>query len=515
MNKKQKKMVKDQLTKIVFSRVLLLSVLCVTLSLCFASCSDDDAPATKPVDEEIVEKGIFSYAKNCTVEIPIKASGAWTATTNEDCDWITLLDESGKGATTLVAVLDDNFTDVMRSAIVTVESAGEKSDIKISQYATLDGQEADNGDSDYLQTVATHKLGAGCNLVEYYDNPKLGIVYKRNSVFNLASLDSLMATKNPDYAGLVTTIPVPSVNFQQAKMDTICDKRDALTVSLELSVSYGKFNFGISGGYHGNEDLKSHVMKLAYGAEYPTLDANLSYMDAIAHNSAYNLEETHAPKDYRKSIFSTGLALAKRNIEQAKNENAKKTYIRQLINNYGTGVVVGTQLGGRITLDLDMDSLYICETMGVDNAKVTAGFKLGLFNLDAKIEVDYQKSSIDVLQHSAFRVECAGGDIAKANAVVNELTKPRYDTTLPSLIGEWAKSITNNTDPALSNADLIKIYVIPIWEIFTDFDDQQDIMDYIKSIHRDSKFMQNYENGAFDGEINAPSKSRGYTNIIL
>ncbi len=61
-------MVKDQLTKIVFSRVLLLGVLCVTLSLCLASCSDDDAPATKPVDEEIVEKGIFSYAKNCTVK---------------------------------------------------------------------------------------------------------------------------------------------------------------------------------------------------------------------------------------------------------------------------------------------------------------------------------------------------------------------------------------------------------------------------------------------------------------
>ena len=153
--------------------------------------------------------------------------------------------------------------------------------------------------------------------------------------------------------------------------------------------------------------------------------------------------------------------------------------------------------------------------MGVDTAKVTVGFNLGLFKLDAKIEVDYQKSSIDVLQHSAFHVECAGGDLAKANAVVNELTHPRYDTTLPSLSGDWAASITNNTDPALSNADLIQIYVIPIWEIFDDFDNQQEVMNYIKSLYPESKFMQNYENGVFGGQITAPSKSRGYTNIIL
>ncbi len=464
------------------------------------SCSDDDTPAG-PIDSDIIENGLSVYAQSNIVEVPVEAAGAWSASVPDNCDWLTVLNDRGNGHGVLTIVLDDNIGGEMRSTTVVLNADGAISEFRLSQYGELEGIVADNGADDYIRTAATKKLGVACNLIEYYDSQykkdaPVGLNYSRNSVFNLASLEKLLDTDKDDYADIISAVPRAKLEFKTVNMDSIIDKKDSLGVAFQLNVSYAKFHFGISGAYHGNEDLKDHTMKLAYSAEYPTLDAGISYMDALKHYSNYMAEENPDKNDYRRTILTTGMAGLRENIERAvKNNNISTAnrYIRQLVNNYGTGVVVGSILGGRITMDLDMDSLYIKEVMRVDTATVKVGFALGLFKLDANVEVSYLNSSISVLQNSRYKLEVAGGDMVKAGEVLSALSKADYsDTGLPDRIKDWAYSIRNDVDYTKCNADLLQVNIIPIWEIFDDFDCQDAIIDYLKGVYPNSTFIKRY-----------------------
>lgn len=468
---------------------------------CLAACSDDDTPAGQPIDKNIIENGLSVYAQSNIVEIPVEAAGAWSVSVPDTCDWLTVLNDSGNGRDVMTIVLDDNIGGEMRTVTATLNAGGATTEFRISQYGELDGIVADNGDNDYIQTAATKKLGVGCNLIEYYDSQykkgtPVGLNYSRNSVFNLASLEKLLDSGEDDYANIVSAVPRANLNFEAANMDSIIDKRDSLGVAFQLNVSYAKFHFGISGAYHGNEDLKDHTMKLAYSAEYPTLDAGISYMDALTHYSNYMAEENAPKNDFRKTILTTGMAGLRKNIETAVKSNntaVANRYIRQLVNNYGTGVVVGSTLGGRITMDLDMDSLYIKEVMRVDTATVKVGFELGLFKLDADVEVSYLNSSISVLQNSRYKLEVAGGDMTKAGEVLTALSNADYsDTGLPDRIKDWAYSIRNDVDYTKCNADLLQVDIIPIWEIFDDFECQDAVITYLEGIYPNSTFIKRY-----------------------
>ncbi len=498
------------------NKMLWLGAFIVAFGL--SSCSDDDISSIQPVNGEVVTNGVSAYAESAVVQIPIQANKAWTASVDEDCDWLTVVNEGGNGAGVLSVVLDDNIGGNMRTTIISVKSGDETSEVKVSQYGEVEGFVADNGNADYIQTAATKKLGVGCNFIEFYDNPSVGLSYKRNSAFNIAALKKLNDSENIDYYGLVSTTPRSKLEFQEAKMDSVLDKTDSLSVKFSLSISYGKFSFGIGGEYHGNEDVKSHSLRLGYGADYPTLDAGIAYEDALTHYYNYLDEQSSSTKsgsrdnddedidEYRKSIMTTGLAKIVKNLQQAvadKNKTNIKGNIKKLISNYGTGIVVGSTLGGNIVLDLSVDSAYIESTMSIDSAYVTIGFETGLFKLDANVSVDYLNSSIELLQNSCYQLDVSGGDMTKAAAVIEAMSNPTYNNTIPTLINEWAQTITNGDDATTCNADLLDVEIVPIWEMVDDFESQEAIISYLKELYPNSKFIQKYENGDFEGAVSS------------
>jgi hypothetical protein len=420
----------------------------------------------------------------------------------------------------LELVLDDNIGGEMRTAIVTITSTGGTANVKVSQYGDVEGIVADNSNADYIQTAATKKLGVGCNLIEFYDDPTVGLEYKRNSAFNIAALKALNNSGKIKYDGLISTTPRSKLEFKEAKMDSIVNKHDSLGVSVDIKISYAKFKFGLSGKYVGDEQLKDHALRLGYGADYPTLDAGISYADALAHYYNYQKElakaaatrtETENVDDYRQNIVTTGLAKMINNVKAAVSSEKQSNIdgnIKKLINSYGTGIVIGSTLGGRITLDLYVDSLYISGTTALDSAQVTANLSAGLFTLDGNVTVSYLNKSVEVLQNSAYLVDIEGGDIKKAAEIIAALSKPTYNNKIPSLINDWAGSITNNVNPAQSNADLLDIDVIPIWELFDDYECQEAILSYLKRLYPNSKYIRKYENGEFDQAAKASDATK-------
>jgi hypothetical protein len=157
----------------------------IIIAFSLSSCSDDDATNAQPVADDVIEKGVNAYAESCIVTIPVQATDTWTASVNEDCDWLSVVNEKHTGAGSLELILDDNIGGDMRTATVTITSAGGTANVKVSQYGDVEGIVADNSNADYIQTAATKKLGVGCNLIEFYDDPTVGLEYKRNSAFNM------------------------------------------------------------------------------------------------------------------------------------------------------------------------------------------------------------------------------------------------------------------------------------------------------------------------------------------
>ncbi|MCI9055451.1 MAG: hypothetical protein HFJ87_09985 [Muribaculaceae bacterium] len=488
-------------------------------ALTMTSCSDSEPGAVKPADDEIAKTGIISYAESKIVKLPVSATGTWTASVPEDCDWMAVLKKEGSGNDVITLVLDDNFGGEMRVANITLTSEAGSTEVKVTQYGVLDGVAPDNGDQDYIKTAATKNLGFGVNLIEYYDNPTVGLKYKNNSAFNLAALEELKDSKKIAYSNIITATPREKVVFQAARMDSLIDKCDSLGVSLDFNISYAAFKLGISGAYHGSENLKNHTIQMGYSAEYPILDANIAYADALTHYGKYASETSPDEEDMRGYILTVGIASLRNDIEQAvanKNDSAIKGNIKKLISRYGTGVVVGSTLGGRITMDLEIDSIYVSEEMGVDKATLTANFSMGLFKLDAKVEVSYLNSSLSVLRHSRYLLEMTGGDRDARNDVLNALNAADYNTDIPNLISAWANTIKTDQDPNKNNADLIEVSIIPIWEIFDDYNCQEAVIEYLKSIYPKSSFLYKYENGelvddAVSSGSDAAKSSRRFT----
>jgi hypothetical protein len=107
-----------------------------------------------------------------------------------------------------------------------------------------------------------------------------------------------------------------------------------------------------------------------------------------------------------------------------------------------------------------------------------------------------------LLQNSAYLVDIEGGDTKKAASIISALSKPTYNNNIPSLINDWAGTITNDVDPTKSNADLLDIDVIPIWELFDDYECQEAVINYLKTLYPNSKYISKYENGEFDQSTN-------------
>ncbi len=100
--------------------------------------------------------------------------------------------------------------------------------------------------------------------------------------------------------------------------------------------------------------------------------------------------------------------------------------------------------------------------------------------------------------------------------MLNALNAADYNTDIPNLISAWANTIKTDQDPNKNNADLIEVSIIPIWEIFDDYNCQEAVIEYLKSIYPKSSFLYKYENGelvddAVSSGSDAAKSSRRFT----
>ena len=134
--------------------------------------------------------------------------------------------------------------------------------------------------------------------------------------------------------------------------------------------------------------------------------------------------------------------------------------IDSFINIYGTHVVVESQLGGTLKVDL-MNSIWRYRDEASDTTITTEKF----MNAVESKEADREKSGFVWIKDSKINISARGGDQEHLSGILGEFN---YDGTRDfSLDGlsAWRKSIHfDENDESNSNIEMIDMVVAPIWE---------------------------------------------------
>ena len=99
-------------------KTLMMGIVVFTL----ASCSDDETFLNIVEEQEILN----TYRAGGSYTIDIQTNDNWTASIDEDADWIILLDKAGQGNHTIRIIAEHNYGDNSRNALLTVEAGGLK-----------------------------------------------------------------------------------------------------------------------------------------------------------------------------------------------------------------------------------------------------------------------------------------------------------------------------------------------------------------------------------------------------
>jgi hypothetical protein len=461
------------------------------------SCSDDTFNGVE-IENEVAEKGITADVFDGISSFKIKTDNNWTASIPDDCDWASLMQTSGHGNATVDIIYDANYTGITRHSEIIVESGDTKTAIKLVQNASPAGAAAEN-DADFIKLAGTKYLGFGCNLLEFYDDPKNNpLTYTACNVVNTTALDKLMKDDEyGEYATLANSTPIANVAYQDLHLDTLVNKHDKLSIAINIQVAYGLMKFGLTGAYSGGETMGSQVLKIKTGANYPTLESSVNYADITAAYDEWESDGKPA-KDSRAFILSKNFVKVRNALKQACNaknvdDDTVNGIVAGIIRDYGTGVVTSSKLGGMIALELDVDSAYIVEKMHLDSARITADIQMGMFSLKADLRAKYENDAISHLRNSSYRVKLLGGDVHKLDSIVQNFKTANFSSALGDDVIAWANTIANSNDSKSNTAELLEVDAKPIWVLFSDPKSAAAVKAYLQKRYPNSKFLKKFQ----------------------
>ena len=436
-------------------------VMAMTVAAAFTACSDDKDEATLVVNNN--ETTVSINRLGGSIEIPITASGDWTAEVaevNGEDAWTAPFVGSGSGDAKLqvnVDYFDPKMQKQERTANLVVKCGDKTQTIRIRQYIGLkEGETAPNADTKpYFDLWFSKGIGSGLN-------PTTGDMM--SPVLNIYGIKKAMADGGPAYATLMRQTTHMNAANDVLSLDTLEDNVVGLTAKASVEVSYLKFKLKIDVKYENTDSQVVNVKNYQAEQKLVFLD---SYVDNMTIQSLID-RDPKIEKGDTKNMFSVGFQGIYKRIMDASNNNDKEEldyYIQRLISGYGPVYVTGAELGGSLFVALRYDSIMAKNDFKV-GGKLDMELAVGPVNIDAKVQVDYTRNGKDIWSSSHHYAECSGGDqqaIAQLASLIN-MSKPDPDR-VKEVGTTWANSIVSSNDEK-DNTTIVRITYEPIWNLF-------------------------------------------------
>lgn len=419
-----------------------------------AACSDSDLePATAtwrvvPADdsEEVLLPMPAAYGSIPFTVEGLKAGTAVQVTS--DADWLKLRTGVLPADGILAYTLSANDTEARRTARLTFRAADASLppvEITVAQRSSADSDTNGSEARDCLY------LGYGYDLYQAADDPMA--VRTTDPVIDYNKLVSL--------SGQATYETVHDSRL--SRLDTYYHTAQSLTeYSQKLTASQSKTELPITGAQRNcDRAVECHEtgeitrQNFGYGSTVKAVAARVIDMGALQ-----NLKET-GKLPLTKGFQTACVRIADKHGEERLNA------IKKFLTLYGTHIVVGTTLGGRINYTFTMQQQT--STNFEEEMKEEIDYTMGRMSA-ADRSPNYQHK-VTSSKSISGAIEVVGGSPAERKRLQDDIDNLENTTALPpDHVIAWLASINYEERPAQSNnLDVVHLELYPIWNLVPDY----------------------------------------------
>lgn len=393
----------------------------------------------------------YSYDIYCS--IPDKSGAKWTADLTFDQDNIISDDESdddffghfayifptsGKGAGKVkLCVLDPTDNSTRTGKLIITYENGSKIEVALTQKGSADNAGIEGGASGRKK----RGIGYGYNAFKGYASFRCIM----NPVFQIAKMeeDDGITTEGGSEARIVYSDGESSIDYREESGSNIAELERSLNANVNLGLDFGAF----SGELESNFDRK-----------YKT-DTNyqFAWLDTLVTRFAASIEGTNRTLASKDVLLPDAYASI--------NNDPFKTVIK----NYGTHVLVGGKMGGKLHVQMAADTSKIESSYDV-SAMIKAGYQGMILTADGKVEGGYTETITKESSSFKFKVNVQGGSSGAegTNASMDAMLTAREIDK--SVIEGWTKSIAE-----IQNA------------VFIDFNDEDNLLPIYELVDREAE----------------------------
>lgn len=415
-----------------FRSLMALAIAVVTL----AACSSDDVskyvadvnvPTNVPTTSEgylLLEAGAHEFTLN------IKTEGKWTVTSQNR--FLHVKNGQGTGNATVTVAVQNNRSDDRKLGTLLITFPGHESENKT---ITVEQKYLGDYGGNAADTIGTNNkiyaVGYSYDTTNSYANPNS----VRLEVFDTKAMmdDKVLAVNTAQGSLVENTITGSSISEMSNK----------LSVKASVEGSYCGFKGEVKASFDMTHTSSSNyeyaITYLDLGVRYASLNRSLEALkDEYMTDDAWN-DINGVPVKNKKGISK---------VRYKSNDEGFK----ELINAYGTHVIIRAGLGGRIRRSMEVDISKITSSYDV-KAFAKASYS-GAVDVSAEVDENYKQSFEDNRQQIDINTDVLGGkeSLNKALATKDGFTRSNVDA--------WIQSVTKD-NMALTSFDegsLIPIY---------------------------------------------------------
>ena len=409
-----------------------------------AGCREKDNPNVKlPISTELA---FSSHAELYNVRV--EEDAAWEIKSHPE--WATPMQEVGSAGDKIVLFVEDNFEEEERKGEMSVITDKHEIVYTITQNSSLSDDENAEIVSDEILSL-TYGVGYGINV---FGTPSMGKYKFAGAIVNPANLSRILA--NVGEADAYCAEDHYFSKTESISGTSTTSLATQLSVNAGIEVEVTGFSGSLNGKFTSNESSNTETayamreIKHVVGSRYlrPGILRSLS---------AENCDSIFA-----KSFYSLSQSIKK-------NPSNSDNYIKKLLDNYGTHLVVHGTLGGELELSMEMTSTEKISEMDINAA---LNLSSDVVNGDASFTMNETETAL--AKNTKISLKTYGGNNVYTLKPGTTFEEAMQEALSTSQLNNWIASIKDKTSLAL-----IDVQLYPVYDLMPDAASRDAVREYM------------------------------------
>lgn len=417
-----------------------------------AGCREKENPNIKlPISTELT---FPSHAE--LYKVGVEEDAAWEIKSHPE--WATPMQDAGFAGDKIVLFVEDNFEEEERKGEMSVITDKHEIVYTITQNSSLSDDENAKIVSDKILSL-TYGVGYGINV---FGTPSEGKYKFAGAIVNPANLSKILAE-----VGEADAYCAEDHYFSQTESisgTSTTSLATQLSVNAGIEVEVTGFSGSLNGKFTSNESSNTETayamreIKHVVGSRYlrPGILRSLS---------AENCD----------SIFADSFYKLSQSIKE--NPSNSDNYIKKLLDNYGTHLVVHGTLGGELELAMEMTSTEKISEMDINAA---LNLSSDVVNGDASFTMNETETAL--AKNTKISLKTYGGNNVYTLNPGTTFEEAMQEALSTSQLNNWIASIKDKSALAL-----IDVQLYPVYDLMPDAASRDAVREYMINKYQKAK----------------------------